>query len=158
MTNWSLWPIGRKGKSVDGNRFDTLTRRLGGTLSRRRAIAGAIGLATTSAGLGATDSAARTCAGPGRNCTRDGDCCSRVCRRAGTPNNQNRLTCGCERAGDTLCDRSCVDLSTDPRNCGACKNRCGTGATCANGRCLSGPTGPTGRCGLTGPCATVLLE
>lgn len=34
-----------------------------------------------------------------------------------------------------LCDSSCIDVSEDVANCGACGNACGAGATCDDGIC-----------------------
>jgi hypothetical protein len=36
--------------------------------------------------------------------------------------------------GQTACGNACVNLLTDPSNCGACGNSCGAGA-CSNGTC-----------------------
>jgi hypothetical protein len=35
----------------------------------------------------------------------------------------------------TLCGAACVDLSTDPNNCGSCGNACATAESCASGSC-----------------------
>ena len=37
--------------------------------------------------------------------------------------------------GQTRCNGECVDLDTDPDNCGACGNACGAGEPCADGIC-----------------------
>lgn len=36
----------------------------------------------------------------------------------------------------TICNGLCVDLDTDPNNCGACGDTCGGGAACVEGRCV----------------------
>ena len=38
------------------------------------------------------------------------------------------------------CSGACVDLSTDPKHCGACANACGTGSSCIDGQCQCGDT------------------
>ena len=38
-------------------------------------------------------------------------------------------------AGQTLCDRACVDLSSDPTNCGACRSMCTKAQSCIAGSC-----------------------
>src|SRR5262249_10074038 len=46
------------------------------------------------------------------------------------------LTLACKSASDTVCDGKCVNLMTDPSNCGACGNvipEGGPGVTCVNG-------------------------
>src|SRR4051812_10784288 len=45
-----------------------------------------------------------------------------------------------------MCEDRCVDLRTDPANCGGCGAACPADATCLEGRCVSGcPEGAT-RC------------
>ncbi|KAG2310623.1 hypothetical protein Bca52824_022180 [Brassica carinata] len=34
------------------------------------------------------------------------------------------------------CNNKCMDLSTDDKNCGACKNKCKFGQTCCRGQCV----------------------
>jgi endo-1,4-beta-D-glucanase Y len=34
------------------------------------------------------------------------------------------------------CSSGCVDVQSDPANCGSCGNACGSGATCTAGRCV----------------------
>jgi hypothetical protein len=68
-------------------------------------------------------------------------------------------TCTCP-SGQTFCDVTCVDLTSDPNNCGGCGAACATGAQCINGACtnpcvaldqchLAGKPDPT-----TGTCST----
>jgi hypothetical protein len=46
--------------------------------------------------------------------------------------------CGCQcDPDDTLCDGKCVDLSTDPANCGACGHACPPGDVCVNSQCTT---------------------
>jgi hypothetical protein len=56
-------------------------------------------------------------------------------------------TGGC---GGSMCGTSCVNLQTDPRNCGACGHACASGATCSGGGC-SGTDCPSG----THLCGTI---
>ncbi len=42
---------------------------------------------------------------------------------------------GCA-AGETSCAGTCVDLQTDPDNCGTCGSACGTGDVCCGGGCV----------------------
>ncbi len=44
---------------------------------------------------------------------------------------------GCS-PGRVACGASCVDLTTDPRNCGACGNECLPGSVCAGASCACG--------------------
>jgi hypothetical protein len=39
--------------------------------------------------------------------------------------------------GQTRCGDRCVDLQTNERHCGSCRNRCGSNQTCCKGRCVN---------------------
>jgi hypothetical protein len=39
--------------------------------------------------------------------------------------------------GQTRCGDRCVNLETNERHCGSCRNRCGTKQTCCGGRCVN---------------------
>jgi hypothetical protein len=52
----------------------------------------------------------------------------------GPPTEGMILTCA--DAGLAECGGVCVDVSTDPANCGGCGVVCGPGSSCANGVCL----------------------
>lgn len=41
----------------------------------------------------------------------------------------------CEAAGQGFCGGVCLDLQSDPANCGRCGRACAGGAACENGRC-----------------------
>jgi hypothetical protein len=57
-----------------------------------------------------------------------------ACKEEGTT-----TTCQCVRECPfMLCGRSCVDLNTDRRNCGACGTTCSSGQTCSAGACSCG--------------------
>ena len=43
-------------------------------------------------------------------------------------------TCICA-SGSPPCSTGCVDISTDPSNCGGCDNACGAGESCVAGQC-----------------------
>lgn len=45
--------------------------------------------------------------------------------------------------GSPLCAGKCVDVTTDPNNCGACSIVCGGGTTCVGGKCLCPADKPT---------------
>lgn len=49
-------------------------------------------------------------------------------------------TCGTVQCSDTdtCCNSVCVDLSSDPSNCGACTTLCANGQACVSGICTSG--------------------
>lgn len=47
-------------------------------------------------------------------------------------------------AGYAQCGNSCVDLSTDPQNCGACGHACAAGVACAGGVCAGVPVSGSG--------------
>jgi Stigma-specific protein, Stig1 len=47
-----------------------------------------------------------------------------------------QAACACA-AGTGYCGGTCVDVSTDANNCGACGNVCAAGDTCQNGACIA---------------------
>jgi hypothetical protein len=119
---------------MDGRRFDRVTQALAAGVTRRRVLAGIFALAMTD---GAADVAAaergRRCQRVGVQCTRDGQCCTGLCRTAALPGRRRRQVCSCP-TGEQACSGSCVDILTDPANCGACGNVCESGE-CIDGAC-----------------------
>jgi hypothetical protein len=96
---------------MDGDRFDELTRRLGGE-SRRRLLATGVALAAA-AGVAFEPIddealAGNFCKPPGSPCARDRQCCARKC---------NNRVCGCKSAG-----QSCFQLGIV-----CCSRRCKRG-------------------------------
>lgn len=51
----------------------------------------------------------------------------------------------------TVCGDSCVELGTDPQNCGTCGTSCGPNQKCSNGACISGSC-PAGKTACGGAC------
>ena len=98
---------------MDADRFDAVIRGLASDASRRTAAARLLGV-----GLAALTAVA------GR---KDTDARKRRKRKRGA-----RRRC----VGETrlLCDGDCVDLATDPANCGACGNAC-LRDVCIHGAC-----------------------
>jgi hypothetical protein len=77
-------------------------------------------------------------------CATNADCATgEVCvdNACASPVDAGRDATTCA-AGQTECSSRCVDLSSDPANCGACGMACATGATCGAGVCAT--TTPTG--------------
>lgn len=79
-------------------------------------------------------------------CGEDGGSAGRVCGPYESCFGNQCLADGC--SGDrTLCNGRCVDATSDPANCGACGNRCGSGKHCTGQICC-----PTGMTGCNGAC------
>ncbi|KAI3851246.1 hypothetical protein MKX03_002234 [Papaver bracteatum] len=59
--------------------------------------------------------------------------------RAASHCNKNEYVCLAEGSpGSTCCNNKCVDLISDPDNCGACKSKCKFYTeTCCNGKCVN---------------------
>ena len=127
-------------------------RRVGGAAAGALLASIGVGCATEPTTAPATGSslARRGCKGLSVNCTRDSQCCSGQCVReeccsgSGGPCNRNNQCCDgvctdgqcqtvCE-SGLQVCGDQCVDIQTDPENCGDCFVFCGE-ATCVNGQC-----------------------
>jgi hypothetical protein len=49
---------------------------------------------------------------------------------------------------EVSCNGACVDVTSDPTNCGACANMCAIGASCTSGMCVC----PAGQTGCNGIC------
>jgi len=59
---------------------------------------------------------------------------------------------------DTICNGACVDITTDPNNCGGCGNVCPAGQDCVNGACQSPRcAAPTTDCGGVWCCNPGML-
>lgn len=75
------------------------------------------------------------CGACGNVCA-SGVCCLGQCCPAATPHCVNGVCSACP-AGQTLCNGTCVNLKTNPYNCGACGNVCPPSAKyCVGGVCV----------------------
>lgn len=122
---------------MDGSRFDQLARAVAGGRTRRGFLGGLAALAAGAVGLRAADAAcpAGQVAGSGGRC---------LCKSTGRAPVGGVCPCG---AGLTNCGGMCLDLSSDPANCGACGVPCPSPASdacqgapvCRGGVCIFPP-------------------
>ena len=66
----------------------------------------------------------------------DGHCCNTAC--SGSCFTCSTGTCMAKTGNpstDSACNGACVNLQTDPRNCGTCDHACGSGQHCTAGSC-----------------------
>src|SRR3954447_26501582 len=120
---------------MDPSCFDALTRSLSTAGSRRHALVVAVGGALGLLGLSQADDAdadgaCKPVCGACQTCQR-GHCHKskqgkKHCRRG---------TCVATPPGTVSCGGACVDLTSDPRNCGSCGTRCSVNQTCNAGTC-----------------------
>ncbi len=119
---------------MDGNQFDRLARVIGAATSRRgvlKTLAGSALGAIAAAGLGKAAAKNNTrCRLLDALCVQNQDCCSKQCCDGACCDH----SLGCP-AGQTRCQKSCVDLSLDSTNCGRCKHACPSSRTCTAGVC-----------------------
>ena len=119
---------------MDGGPFEGIVRRLAGGVASRRAVTRAL----AGLGLGALvpdavsaqtegEAKRKRCARLGQACSREKKCCAGTACRNGT--------CGCA-GGTTKCGTRCLNLKTDPNNCGECGRSCGDGNVCSEGFCV----------------------
>jgi hypothetical protein len=121
---------------MDGQRFDAIARGFAARLTRRRAVAGALGLAVTALGAGDAKAAVRpTCRAYGAGCNRSSQCCDGRCdtRRTTPRARRNRCTCP---VGFDRCKGACVDLQETATHCGVCGNACPSSQVCQGGECV----------------------
>ena len=72
--------------------------------------------------------------------------------RCGQPGQPGYTCCP---VGQSCCNGSCVDLQSNPQNCGACDQACGATQTCENGKCIciaGGEACGNGCCGVGEAC------
>src|SRR5262245_19933620 len=108
-SRWLPNVIGEQGDGrMDGDRFDTFSRKLASGLSRR-------GLIKTVAGVGGLLALFESAPAAAKRCSKS-----------------------CTKEGDRCCAGACVDTTTDTDNCGACGNACEPYEHCKGGVCLCG--------------------
>lgn len=137
MTAW-------KATTMDGQRFDDLTRSLVQRTSRRRLLkAVTTALAALGAGVAWREpGGAFICRQPGVLCAKDAQCCSESC-------DPMTHRCGCP-GGLMLCGGECVQQWLDPTNCGSCGKVCADNEICCSGVCTDCGNGI-----LCGNCITI---
>jgi hypothetical protein len=124
------------------SKLDLVAREMAaGTMSRRRAI-GAL-FSTVGAAWVLTPAGALAALGK-RRCPRRrrcGDLCCGHGEKCRVRGGKHKCVC---RKGLHRCKGNCVDLRTDPKNCGACGTKCPSDQVCAEGvcqpQCASGET------------------
>jgi stigma-specific protein Stig1 len=99
------------------------------------------------------------CGACDRFCPAGSICCGGRCIADVFPTSRLKRIC-CNESACTgelpgCCSGACVDLASDPRNCGACGMICPIG-TCARGQCACGPNFPCtgGQVCAVGTCVT----
>lgn len=57
--------------------------------------------------------------------------------RAADHCNKDNEVCFAQGRNSTCCNNKCMDLSTDNKNCGACKKKCKFTESCCRGECVN---------------------
>ena len=134
----ALLGAGCQGPLVGGDCLDGYVKRDGACVaaSERGASGGGDDLAGGSGGAGPDTSSGPSDVGSG----------AAPPASTGSAGSTGSSGVGCE-AGDVACGASCVDLETDPGNCGACGVACPSGL-CEGGRCEGAYAGHVVLCGF----------
>lgn len=125
---------------MDADRFDVMARMLSTPLPRRAPL-----VAIVAAALGISARAKSDVLGKKKKKKCKGN--TKKCGKRCIPKTECCEACGSK----TCCNGACVDLATDPTNCGVCSRRCAKNE-CLNGACPCGTNNscPTGcGCALT---------
>jgi len=120
---------------MDAHRFDEIIRSLSSPSPRRGLLSGLAGgiLALAMAGEAEARKRKRRCKPKCDRCER---CQKGTCRKTKDGKKRcRRGKCVAKQPGTVNCGGACVNLMSDPRNCGACGRRCQLNATCSNGSC-----------------------
>lgn len=92
------------------------------------------------------DSDAQNCGGCGRTCGAGEVCMGGVCTCGADTGPMAGMDMGdpeaCQTGDLECCNNSCVNVTNDRLNCGACDYECGANSDCANRSCRCDPTRP----------------
>lgn len=121
---------------MNDSHFDAIARTLSDELgSRRGLLAGLAGLAgLTALGLDDLQAEAKKRKNKKRK-NKKGNKGKKRKKKGKGGNNGGDDGGGGDDCNQTLCEGQCVDLQTDPNNCGACGAFCGDDVLCVGGRC-----------------------
>jgi hypothetical protein len=155
---------------MDGSRFDELTKRMSGGLSRRAMLRGLAGGLLGAAGLAAANTGAEakkggSGGGGGNSCPDGGISCRGQCLTSAqlATDSRNCGACGARCSSCEICSGSACVSNGDP----CCGVRCSGGDTCQGGVCVPPPCiprcqgqecgddgcgGTCGGCGTDQPC------
>ena len=106
-------------------------------------------LAVIAAFVWSRDVRADPCKPDNQTCATNMSCCNRNCAKPIF--SRGRALFGlCCPSGDAVCGNSCVNLSTDNSNCGACGKTCAANETCVGRACTCVPNCAGKECGGDG--------
>lgn len=121
---------------MDADRFDSLARSLTVAGPRRRVLATAFAGALGALGLANSDEASAAKSGKCKpKCGECEKCRKGECNKKNGKKRCRRGRCVANPRGTVSCSGTCVNLQTDPRNCGSCGKRCQLNAICSAGIC-----------------------